>query len=283
MSHDVTRIGIVGYGKLGQYLVDAIQGHPKLKLVFVWNRTASALSSDSRVEDHLILESLADFASREADIIVEVAHPSITESYACEFLKHADYFVGSPTAFANASVEKSVTSAATSHAIYVPSGALWGAQDLQKMADVGTITSLSITMKKHPSSFRVLGSVKETLDAIPPDHVGEVELYSGPVRDLCPLAPNNVNTMACAALAAHTIGFDGVHARLIADHSLKAHVIRIDAIGPTRDDGAKPFTITTERYNPASIGAVTGNLTYASFFSSLLRATGARRSGVHVV
>jgi hypothetical protein len=27
---------------------------------------------------------------------------------------------------------------------------------------------------------------------------------------LCPLAPNNVNTMACAALAAHNLGFDKV-------------------------------------------------------------------------
>ena len=39
----------------------------------------------------------------------------------------------------------------------------------------------------------------------------------GPVRGLCPLAPNNVNTMAGGAIAAHTLGFDGVIARLVAD------------------------------------------------------------------
>jgi hypothetical protein len=31
-------------------------------------------------------------------------------------------------------------------------------------------------------------------------------LYEGPVRALAGLAPNNVNTMACAALAAPSIG-----------------------------------------------------------------------------
>ena len=39
----------------------------------------------------------------------------------------------------------------------------------------------------------------------------------GPVRELCALAPNNVNTMACAAIAAHNLGFDGVTGCLVAD------------------------------------------------------------------
>jgi hypothetical protein len=39
---------------------------------------------------------------------------------------------------------------------------------------------------------------------------GETVLFSGSVRELCPLAPNNVNTMAAAAIAGHTLGFDKV-------------------------------------------------------------------------
>ena len=40
---------------------------------------------------------------------------------------------------------------------------------------------------------------------------------SGPVRQLCPMAPANVNTMACAAIAGHNLGFDNVQGCLIAD------------------------------------------------------------------
>ena len=40
----------------------------------------------------------------------------------------------------------------------------------------------------------------------------KVVLYEGPVRDLCPLAPNNVNTMACLSLFG--IGFDRTIGRL---------------------------------------------------------------------
>ena len=39
----------------------------------------------------------------------------------------------------------------------------------------------------------------------------------GPVRELCPLAPNNVNTMAAAAIAGHNLGFSHVIGCLVAD------------------------------------------------------------------
>ena len=84
-------------------------------------------------------------------------------------------------------------------------------QDIKKMADLGKLGGLTITMKKQPQSLKVLGEVKERNDEVlrtKPE--GEVVLYEGPVRRICPLAPNNVNTMAAGALAAHTLGFDGV-------------------------------------------------------------------------
>lgn len=94
-------------------------------------------------------------------------------------------------------------------------------------------------------------------------------LWRGPVRALCPLAPNNVNTMACAALAAHNLGFDRTVGCLVADKSLHAHVITIEALGPVGADGDR-FQLMTRRYNPAQAGAVTGQATFASLWSSLL-------------
>jgi predicted dinucleotide-utilizing enzyme len=88
------------------------------------------------------------------------------------------------------------------------------------------------------------------------------------------MAPNNVNTMACCALAGHTLGFDGVVGVLVADPSLDAHIVEIDVTGP---DG---FSVKTHRHNPAAVGAVTGNATYESFLSSMLLATG-RGAGFH--
>lgn len=158
-------------------------------------------------------------------------------------------------------------------------GALWGALDIQKMANNNLIHSLRVTMSKHPSALKLNGPLEEKLKAIPADKLEPTVLYEGPVRDLCPLAPQNVNTMACAALAAHTLGFDGVVGRLVADPRLTAHVIDIEIEGPPNATGER-FTLHTRRSNPAPAGAVTGAMTYASFLSSLLL-VGGGKDGVH--
>ena len=85
--------------------------------------------------------------------------------------------------------------------------------------------------------MKVLGSVKEAVEAVlASGAAGEHVVYEGPVRGLCPLAPNNVNTMACAAMAAGPeLGFDGTNARLIVDKDLTAHVVIVQI------EGSYPF------------------------------------------
>lgn len=67
-------------------------------------------------------------------------------------------------------------------------------------------------MATHPDGFRLEGR----LAAVPSTGPRTV-LYEGPVRGLCPLAPRNSNTMAAAALAAPSLGFDHVVGVLVAD------------------------------------------------------------------
>ncbi len=48
------------------------------------------------------------------------------------------------------------------------------------------------------------------------------------------------------------------------------HLIEIEVTGPFDDKTNLSFKCTTIRSNPALIGHVTGNATYASFYNSLL-------------
>ncbi|KAL6053947.1 Aspartate dehydrogenase domain-containing protein [Balamuthia mandrillaris] len=315
-----TRVGVVGYGSLGQYLVSAILQDPKIsqevELAFVWNRTVSKITEDTEnhIPPHLILHNLENFASKKADLIVEVAHPSISLQYGEAFLREADYFVGSPTVLADPILERQLrqvladNNAGRSRSrgrrktnLYVPAGAFWGAHDIQKMAQRGSLTALSVTMRKHPSSLRLEAPLQQKLDQLlsssssssspsasstssvqrhsknfshsleeneenaENEDDGGLILYEGPVRELCPLAPQNVNTMACAALAAENLGFDQTIGRLVADpHGGDAHIIQIQV------EGINGFRVYTTRLNPAAPGAVTGSATYRSFLSSLL-------------
>jgi len=206
---------------------------------------------------------------------VEVCHPSITEQYGLRFLDHASYLIGSPTALANEELEQRmrerVAKNSKGNSLYVPRGALWGANDIKNMAELGKLVALTITMKKHPSSMKLQSPLKEHLEALQKkrqesNEEGEDVVFSGSVRELCPLAPNNVNTMAVAALASSpSLGFDRVIARFVADTRLESHVVEVDVTGP----GSPPFRVITQRINPAKIGAVTGNETLTSFLMSV--------------
>ncbi|XP_057374987.1 aspartate dehydrogenase domain-containing protein-like [Daphnia carinata] len=269
------RIGIVGFGHLGQYLYSMLESHPQFEIAFVWNRSKHVLI-DRHVAPSLILDKLENIFELEVDLIVEVAHPSITKKYGQLFLEHGAYFIGSPTALADQETYDLLQKATNTQnrAVYVPSGALWGGEDIRRMALQGTLKGLTITMAKHPSSFKLTDSEGDITTITEPKVVHE-----GSVRQLCPLAPNNVNTMAAAAVAASNLGFDMVYGRIIADPSLLDwHVIEVEVTGPSQADG-RTFTTKTIRKNPADPGAVTGTATFGSFFSSLLNA--ARRHGYH--
>ena len=114
MSNGKRRVGIVGYGKLGQFLASAICEDEAVaaeyELAFVWNRRPEAIGDE--IEASLRLAELEDFAQYRPDLIVEVAHPKITETYGARFLATCDYMVGSPTAFATLEVEQAMRAAA---------------------------------------------------------------------------------------------------------------------------------------------------------------------------
>lgn len=76
--------------------------------------------------------------------------------------------VGSPTALANADLEQSLraVAAAGPYGLYVPAGALWGGVDIQRMSERGTLTSLTVTMKKAPHHFRLEGPLNAKLEEV---------------------------------------------------------------------------------------------------------------------
>jgi hypothetical protein len=132
------RIGIVGFGKIGEFFVRAVHSDPavaaRLEVAFVWNRSAekvAAAIAEGVLTEAQHLRDLDAFASVPVDLIVEVSHPDVIRDYGERFLQHADLMIGSPTSFADAEVEARVRAAAAKergcHGVYIPAGALWGA------------------------------------------------------------------------------------------------------------------------------------------------------------
>lgn len=295
MSHEqqkkALRLGILGFGHLGQFIYQHIDNND-FELVFIWNRSKEIFSKlDFEIQQNLIVSTIEEGLQRQVDLVIEVAHPDLIETYAEKILDVSDLFIGSPTALARAPVEKLLRTKTiqSGHAVYIGTGAFWGADDIAKMDEQNTLRSLSITMKKHPDSFKLNEPLNSKLIEERRrlgDQPGEMIIYSGPVRELCQLAPNNVNTMAIGATIASHLGFDQVQGRLVADTALvDRHIVEIELTGPetTIDENKKTdFHLKTIRTNPAPPGVVTGAATLLSFISSVKRSKG-RTPGIHVV
>ncbi|XP_075849364.1 aspartate dehydrogenase domain-containing protein isoform X3 [Microcebus murinus] len=212
------RVGVVGYGRLGQSLVSHLlaQG-PELglELVFVWNRDPGRMAGS--VPPSLQLHNLAALGERHPDLVVEVAHPKIIHEFGAQILHHANLLVGSPSALADQTTEQQLLEASHhwDHAVFVARGALWGTEDITRLDAAGGLQSLRVTMATHPDGFRLEGPLAAAQSTGP-----RTVLYEGPVRGLCPFAPRNSNTMAAAALAARSLGFDRVIGVLVADRRL---------------------------------------------------------------
>ncbi len=264
------RVGIIGYGKLGRFLVEGLRGDPEHEVAFVWNRRREALEG---LPAELVLDDLFGVAERAADLIVEVAHPAITWEHGERFLEQADYMVGSPTALGRGDVESRLRSAASAHGLYVPRGALPGLEEVLRLVARGGLAAAHITMHKHPSSLRLHP------EPVPPlsETTRPRTVYDGPLRALCAMAPNNVNTMAVLALASE-LGFDEVRATLEADPGLEHHITEVMLLGP--ETGGPRFSLELIRRSPAGAGAVTSTATLSSFLGSLRQAHG-RGPGLH--
>ena len=210
------RIGIIGFGSIGNYVYDQVTSKPELAIdvAFVHNRSTDKLA---RVPRHLILERLANFADRGADLVVELAHPTVTRTFGVALLRTTDYMPLSLTALSDADLEQNLVSTALDHGtrLLIPHGAVVGMEAINDGRELWD--EVTMVMKKNPRNLDFSDHPSMTADMVE----GETVIYDGPTRAICSLFPRNVN--AHAALALGGIGFDSTRSVLIAipgaDHS----------------------------------------------------------------
>ena len=97
------RIGILGFGHLGQFLCTHFESERKkstrdFDLIFIWNRSKDIFSKyDKELNRELIVSTVEEGLQRLPDLVIEVAHPDVIKTYAEQILDVCDLFIGSPT------------------------------------------------------------------------------------------------------------------------------------------------------------------------------------------
>lgn len=252
------RIGLIGFGFIGRGLFERLRSEPEhgVDVAFVHNRSAERvrdLSAD------LVLDDLADMPDG-LDLVVETAHPGVTERWGEVILSRASYLPLSVAALADDALRERLLDRArrSGTRLAIPHGALMGLDSLREWRHAWD--SVEITFLKSPENidFSASGFDPNAIE-------GETVLYDGPVREIGRLFPRNVNTMVTCALA--TVGLDRCRGRLVCVPGLPVAVAEVTAIGR---DGAR---LVMRKEQPAT--GVSGTEMFESSFGSILRTLGA--------
>ncbi|MEW6750181.1 MAG: aspartate dehydrogenase domain-containing protein [Candidatus Latescibacterota bacterium] len=264
MSRKTTRIGLIGYGQIGKAVHAMVNRDPDngMEVVFIHDQAPSALT---QVPDSLVLKDLGDFASRQPDLVVEMAHPDVTRKWGRRIAEQSNYMLVSVTAMADPEVENALaeTTKRCGTRVFIPHGGVVGMDALYENRSVWE--SVDVVMKKPPKN---VDCAAVGLD--PAQIKEETVLYDGPTRGVCPKFPRNVNTHAAIALAG--IGFDRTHSLLVVNPAWTTAVVAIHARGPG-------IELKVERVE--GITGVTGASTPASIYNTvqMIASTG---PGIHL-
>jgi aspartate dehydrogenase len=239
------RIGIIGLGTIGSYLLQRIENEESMEVDFVFDVDKSRTKS---LAPEIVLDSLDDFAKRRFDLIVEAALPRVVREFGIRIVQRSDFLTLSLTSLADDAFRRQMESSAkaSGHRIFVPHGAILGIDGIHDGREV--LDRVQITTIKSPKSLGLKNGAKEP-----------AVVYEGSTRGACERFPRNVNVHACLALAG--VGFDNTQSRIVADPDTNSmrHVIEAEGRG-------LHWKLEIESI---SLGGVTGSYTPESIFQSV--------------
>ena len=264
MSDQKTRIGLIGLGQIGRDVYRRIQENPQtgMEVVFVHDQVAEAVAD---VPPELVLDDMNDFAAREPDLVIEMAHKEATKQWAPLILQKCDMMAVSVTVIADAESEalfKELT-AKYGTRFYLPHGGVVGMDALIESRDF--LDEVHVEMRKNPKN---VDTSNVGIDAA--SITEETVLYDGPTRHIAPKFPRNVNTLTAIAYAG--IGLDQTRSTLIVNPEWTFASVAVHAKGPG-------VTIEIERRE--EITGVTGATTPASIYNSIQMIAN-RAPGIHL-
>ena len=218
------RLGLIGCGAIGHEVMRAAgQGAlgPGVELTAILVRRP-------RTGNPLITADAQAFFDRCLDTVLECAGHQAVRDHGLRCLESgADLVLTSIGALVDDGLRQGLEQAATraGRRLTLASAGI-GALDILAAAAVGGLTRVKMTVRKDPSAWYGteaeqlcdLASLREPLS-----------IYQGSVREGAARYPQNVNISAAVALAG--LGLDRTELTIIADPTIRSHVVEIVAEG----------------------------------------------------
>ncbi len=240
------KIGIVGCGAIGSSLAQAVVKKFKrtaslVALYDIQNEKAQRLSCKLTGTKKLALGSLKALIKK-VDLVIEAsAAKAAWEIARKSLISNRQVMVMSVGGLVDHCAELAALTSKSSGRIYFPSGAISGI-DALKAANIGKISRVTLTTRKHPSAFLGVKYVTKNfkLANLKKDKV----LFSGNAAQAVKYFPQNVNVAAVLGLAG--IGMHKTRVCIIASPNERKniHEVLIESAA------AKIFTRTENILHP---------------------------------
>lgn len=244
------KIGLIGAGAIGQYLLKHAEGHSDLNITSVFVRNYDKYQ---HLEDQFDVEVFTDFKAflnAETDIIVEAANVETSKILLPEMIKVKEVMLISIGALADEALLKAVSKAG-SKTLHLPSGAIGGLDLVQNAKALGNLESVTLTTRKPAASLVSQPITNETI------------VFEGKAKDAIDKFPKNMNVSIILSLAG--LGIDRTKVVLIADPEASKNTHTINVSGGFGD---AEFTISNQ---PLPENPKTSALAALSVFAALER------------
>jgi len=234
------KIGIIGCGNIGEELALFAEKENKVEKIFLLDKEVKkAESLLKKLTKGEILASLFELIDK-SDLVIEAAHPIVVEEVARKsidskkpvMLMSSAGLIGKEYLLEDA-IKNNVR-------IYIPSGAIAGIDGI-KTAALGKITSVTITMTKHPKSLKNVPYIID--NSIKLDEIKMKEtIFEGGVKEAVAGFPQNINVSATLMLASR---FKNIKVKVVVDPGINTNTHEIQVV-------SEAGTITTKTENRPS-------------------------------
>jgi aspartate dehydrogenase len=227
------RIGLIGAGNMGAYLVDAIvRGHAgPIQLVGICDVPANArLQELAGIAGCVATHDPFELLECQPGLVIEAASQEVVRQYAVAFAERGiDLLLMSVGALADEELHERITAAArrSGSIVRLPSGAI-GGLDALLAARIGGLDEVTLITSKLPNALAGAPFFEEH-----PVDLGRITrrtvIFEGRASDAARLFPANVNVAVAVGLAG--IGPRQTRMVVVADPALSRNVHRVTARG----------------------------------------------------
>jgi aspartate dehydrogenase len=182
------RIGLLGCGNIGHILAQNAEGFVVSAVYDKVTERARELAGTCHAKAY---DNFGDFLNADIDLVVEAASVAAAREHSREVLRHKkDIVIMSVGALTDTAFKDELvaTARATGTKIHVPSGAIFGLDNL-KIGQISPIKKLLLVTTKSPQSLGLSTTKKE-------------RIFSGKAHECIKSYPKNVNVSIALGLAA---------------------------------------------------------------------------------